>query len=198
MPISLELIVERELAARAKRAVFDAWGRLTRPILRRRVERRWLSWLRFNGLLLRALLRVWAQETVQGQGLWPRPARIHTSITIAVLSFKIPGLFLFVKNCEATLKTGWAEPWSETASLAGNNAKIAKGSMSARNKQMCGARRKPMAHGEGAERLLRPRCTHWAKFKPCSKSVLKMFRTCSNNVQKTILKVKTENKLANG
>ena len=69
MPISLELIVERELAARAKRAVFDAWGRLVRPILRRRVERRWLSWLRFNGLLLRALLRVWALETVQGQGL---------------------------------------------------------------------------------------------------------------------------------
>ena len=65
MPISLELIVEREVAARAKRAVFDAWRGLVLPALRRRVEARWLSRLRFNGLLLRVLLRTWAGRPVQ-------------------------------------------------------------------------------------------------------------------------------------
>ena len=62
-PISLELIVERELAARAKRAVFDGWRGLRQ--LRRRVERRWLSWLSFNGHLLFALVRIWASKPIR-------------------------------------------------------------------------------------------------------------------------------------
>jgi hypothetical protein len=64
MPISLELIVERELAARANRAVFDAWRGLLQ--LRRRVERRWLSWLSFNGHLLLAIVGLWARRPIQG------------------------------------------------------------------------------------------------------------------------------------
>ena len=64
MPISLELCVERELAARLKRAAFDAWRRDT--ALRNRVVGRWISWLQFNGYLLRALLRFWADAAVAG------------------------------------------------------------------------------------------------------------------------------------
>ena len=63
MPISLELCVERELAARSKRAAFDAWRRHT--ALRNRVVGRWISWMQFNGYLLRTLLREWA-----GQDSW--------------------------------------------------------------------------------------------------------------------------------
>ena len=63
MPIVLSLIVERELATRAKRAVVDAWRRDTAR--RNRVEGRWISWMQFNGLLLRALLRFWAHRPVQ-------------------------------------------------------------------------------------------------------------------------------------
>ena len=65
MPISLERIVERELDRRLRVAVFNAWRGLVLPALRRRVEARWVSWLRFNGLLLRALLRFWAGRPVQ-------------------------------------------------------------------------------------------------------------------------------------
>ena len=60
MPICLERIVQRELAARAKRAVVDAWRGLLQ--LRRRVERRGLSWLSFNGHLLLAIVRFWARN----------------------------------------------------------------------------------------------------------------------------------------
>ena len=63
MPISLERIVERELDRRLGVAVFNAWRDL--PALRRRVEARWIASLRFNGLLLRALLRFWAGRPVE-------------------------------------------------------------------------------------------------------------------------------------
>ena len=56
-PISLEKIVERELAARAKRAVVDGWLGLLQ--LRRRVEGRWLRWSSFTAHLLFALVRIW-------------------------------------------------------------------------------------------------------------------------------------------
>ena len=62
-PFSLELVVERELDFRAKGAAFDGWRGL-RP-LRRRVERRWLSWLSFNGHLLFALVRIWASKPMR-------------------------------------------------------------------------------------------------------------------------------------
>ena len=68
MPIYLELIVERELAARAKRAVVDDWRRDTAR--RNRVVGRWISWMQFNGLLLRALLRFWAGRPVQDLQLY--------------------------------------------------------------------------------------------------------------------------------
>ena len=60
MPISLDRYVERVLAARTKRAVFDAW----RADARRRdlVVGRWIWWMQMHGYLLQALLRFWARE----------------------------------------------------------------------------------------------------------------------------------------
>ena len=63
MPIDLSLVVERELATRAKKAVFDAWRRDTAR--RNRVVGRWISWMQLNGTLVRALLRFWAGRPVQ-------------------------------------------------------------------------------------------------------------------------------------
>ena len=83
MPISLDRYVERVLAARTKRAVFDAWradvlaampisaARTKRAVFgawradaRRRglVVGRWMWWMQMHGYLLQALLRFWAGE----------------------------------------------------------------------------------------------------------------------------------------
>ena len=62
-PISLELVVKRELAFMAKNAVFQGWRGLRQ--LRRRVEGRWMRWLSFNGHLLFALVRIWAMKPIR-------------------------------------------------------------------------------------------------------------------------------------
>ena len=63
MTISLELVVARELARRAKIAAFDGWRRLRHS--RRMVERRWLGWLHYHGHLLVALLLFWRKLAKQ-------------------------------------------------------------------------------------------------------------------------------------
>ena len=59
-PIILELVVERELDFRKKRASFHGWHGLR--LLRLRVEGRRWRWLYFNGHLLKALIRLWATK----------------------------------------------------------------------------------------------------------------------------------------
>ena len=58
-----QLVFERELDFRKKRASFHGWHGL-RP-LRLRVEGRWLRWMSFNGYLLKALVRIWATKPIR-------------------------------------------------------------------------------------------------------------------------------------
>ena len=65
MPIVLETVVERVLAARAKRAVFDAWRH--ESVCHHRAVARYYSRMGLNGSLVRALLRFWAGRPVVGR-----------------------------------------------------------------------------------------------------------------------------------
>ena len=65
MPIVLETVVERVLAARAKRAVFDAWRH--ESVCHHHAVARYYSWMGLNGSLVRALLRFWAGRPVVGR-----------------------------------------------------------------------------------------------------------------------------------
>ena len=62
MSIRLETVVERVLAARTRRAVFDAWRH--ESLCRNRAVARYYSWMELNGSLVRALLRFWAGRPV--------------------------------------------------------------------------------------------------------------------------------------
>ena len=62
MPIVLETVVERELAARAKRAVFAAWRHSS--VCSKRAFASYICWIKLNADLVRALLRFWAGRPV--------------------------------------------------------------------------------------------------------------------------------------